>query len=59
MSATTNAAGRDKLFDLSGQVAVITGGASGLGEAIAYGFVGQGARVVLVDQHQEDRKSVV
>lgn len=53
MSATTNAAGRDKLFDLSGQVAVITGGASGLGEAIAYGFVGQGARVVLVDQHQE------
>lgn len=37
------------MFDLSGRVALITGGASGLGEAIAYGFVRQGASLVLAD----------
>lgn len=37
------------MFDLSGRVALITGGASGLGEAIAYGFARQGASLVLAD----------
>lgn len=37
------------MFDLSGRVALITGGASGLGEAIAYGFLRQGASLVLAD----------
>ena len=37
------------LFDLSGKVTVITGGASGLGEAIALGFADCGSRVTILD----------
>jgi 3-oxoacyl-[acyl-carrier protein] reductase len=35
---------------LDGKVAVVTGGASGLGQAVARGFVREGARVVLGDR---------
>jgi NAD(P)-dependent dehydrogenase (short-subunit alcohol dehydrogenase family) len=35
-----------ELFDLSGRVAVITGGATGLGRKIALGFAEAGADVV-------------
>ena len=41
------------IFDISGRVAVITGGASGLGRAIAVGYAQSGARVVLVDINDE------
>ena len=34
------------LFDLSGRVAVVTGGTTGLGYAIAMGLAGAGADVV-------------
>jgi len=37
------------LFDLSGRVAVITGGGSGLGRAIAIGYAQAGVTVVLAD----------
>lgn len=37
----------DKLFDLSGKRALVTGGASGLGLAIAEAFIGAGARVMI------------
>ena len=42
-----------KVSLLSGQTAVVTGGAQGLGFAIAERFVAEGARVVLGDVNLE------
>ncbi len=39
----------DNLFDLSGRVAVVTGAASGLGQAIAIGLARYGADIALAD----------
>jgi len=39
----------NEFLDLQGKVAVVTGGASGLGQAVARGLVREGARVVLGD----------
>jgi NAD(P)-dependent dehydrogenase (short-subunit alcohol dehydrogenase family) len=39
----------DNLFDLSGRVAVITGAASGLGQAIAIGFARHGSDIAAAD----------
>lgn len=41
------------LFDLSGRVAVVTGGGSGLGRAIAMGYAQAGVRVVVADLNDE------
>jgi NAD(P)-dependent dehydrogenase (short-subunit alcohol dehydrogenase family) len=49
----------DSLFRLDGRVAVVTGGASGLGEAIVHGFAQQGAHVVVVDIQQDAGAAVV
>ena len=38
---------------LSGKVAVITGGASGMGRATVEKFVAEGARVVIADLQQD------
>jgi 3-oxoacyl-[acyl-carrier protein] reductase len=43
---------------LAGQTAVITGGAQGLGLAIAERFVAEGARVVLGDVNLEETQVV-
>lgn len=40
------------LFDLTGRVAVVTGGASGLGRAMAIGLARAGARVVVGDLNE-------
>jgi len=40
-----------KLFDLNDRVAVITGGAGGIGQCIALGLAQQGCRVVVVDKN--------
>ena len=43
----------DNLFRLDGQVALVTGGASGIGEAISRVFSTAGAKVLIVDMDRE------
>ena len=45
----TEDAAVDLSFSLEGKVAVVTGGAAGIGAAIARAFVSKGARVVILD----------
>jgi NAD(P)-dependent dehydrogenase (short-subunit alcohol dehydrogenase family) len=46
------------LFDLSGKVAIVVGGASGIGEAVTLGAASSGARVVCLDIKQEAAQAV-
>lgn len=45
-------------FRLDGKTAIVTGGGSGIGEAIALCFGAQGASVCIVDLHQEQAEAV-
>lgn len=42
------------LFDLTGKVALITGGSKGLGKAMARGFAEAGADIVICSRHQDE-----
>ena len=43
-----------KLFDLTGRVALVTGGSRGIGKAIARGFAEAGANVVIASRNDEE-----
>ena len=48
----------DDLFRLDGRVAIVTGGASGLGEAMAHGLAQAGATVAIADANREAAEDV-
>lgn len=43
-----------QLFDLSGKVALVTGGSKGLGKAMARGYAECGANVMISSRHQDE-----
>src|SRR5579871_3034695 len=47
------------LFDLSGRVALVTGGSKGLGKAMAQGFASAGADVVISSRHENELQAAV
>src|SRR5439155_3652132 len=49
----------NKLFDLSGRVALVTGGSKGLGKAMARGFVEAGADVVISSRHEDELRNAL
>ena len=49
---------KKNMFDLSGKVAAVIGGASGIGEAVTVGAARMGARVVCLDIKQEEATRV-
>jgi NAD(P)-dependent dehydrogenase (short-subunit alcohol dehydrogenase family) len=47
------------LFDLSGKVALVTGGSKGLGKAMARGFAEAGADVVISSRHENELRAAL
>ena len=45
---------RGTIFDLSGKVALVTGGSKGLGKAMARGYAECGANVMISSRHQDE-----
>src|ERR1700675_1748970 len=46
-----------RLFDLSGRVALVTGGSKGLGKAMARGLAEAGADVVISSRHENELRT--
>jgi NAD(P)-dependent dehydrogenase (short-subunit alcohol dehydrogenase family) len=49
----------DQLFDLTGKVALITGGSKGLGLAMAKGLAAAGADIVICSRHQAELEAAL
>ncbi len=47
------------LFDLSGRVALVTGGSKGLGKSMARGFLEAGADVMISSRHESELRETV
>src|SRR5437763_13264454 len=47
------------LYDLTGRVALVTGGNKGLGKAMARGFAEAGADVVIASRHEDELKAAL
>jgi gluconate 5-dehydrogenase len=46
-----------QLFDMSGRVAIVTGGSKGLGLAMAAGMASAGAKIMIVNRNEEEGQS--
>jgi NAD(P)-dependent dehydrogenase (short-subunit alcohol dehydrogenase family) len=49
----------NRLFDLSGRAALVTGGSKGLGKAMARAFAAAGADVFISSRHEEELKAAL
>ena len=49
----------NRLFDLSGRTALITGGSKGIGKAIARGYAEAGANIAISSRHEDELKKAV
>jgi NAD(P)-dependent dehydrogenase (short-subunit alcohol dehydrogenase family) len=47
------------LFDLTGRVALVTGGSKGLGKAMARGFAEAGADVIIASRHENELRAAL
>src|SRR6476620_8390935 len=50
---------KSSLFDLSGRVALVTGGSKGLGLAMARGFAEAGADIVISSRHADELEQAI
>jgi NAD(P)-dependent dehydrogenase (short-subunit alcohol dehydrogenase family) len=49
----------EKLFDLAGKVALVTGGSKGLGKAMARGLAEAGADVIISSRHEDELRAAL